>query len=1112
MVRIQTASAAPLLLAFASLLSWGQATSGTKPPKLGAVASEAGICSRIGTRLLEDGGNAADALVGTVFCIGTVAMYHSGIGGGGFMLVRTSNATYEFVDCRETAPAAAFQDMYKNNTQASTLGGLASGVPGELRGTEYIHKKYGKLKWADVIAPSIKLARHGFAVTQDLVNYMKSVTPNNKFFTENPTWAIDFAPNGRLLQVGEIMTRKRYADTLEAIAENGVEAFYSGPIARAMIAALQKANGTMKMEDLKNYTVAHRDTVRINYRGYTLTSTDAPSGGVVSLSALNTVSGYDGFGDPAQINLTTHRLDEAIRWAYGQRTELGDPLFVDGMAQYTKNMISAETGAAIRSKISDIRTQDVSYYDPKGLESKETPGTSHIVSADASGFAISMTTTVNLLFGSQVMVPETGVIMNNQMGDFSIPGVSNSFGYVPSPANFVRPGKRPLSSMSPIIVEKDGKLYLAVGSAGGSRIITATIQNVHHVLDQNMTIAEALAEPRLHDQLSPNVVSFEYAYDNSTVAYMKALGHNVTWIAPGQSTAQGLRMLPDGTFEAAGEPRQFASGGYARQAGRKSALFLHWKVINKPAHLGTARRLPIIPNGDYRNMLPGGVRSGGRPDASFVSFSIELSSFPDFAGNKSHPNEFSYNLLNNLGQLSGTKPFVRVGGNTQDYALYNASLQVGLNGTVDPARSPDYPTTIQIGPAFFESYQTWPGVRFSHGFNLGQGGNNSAGWQTLLDTVPLACKAIGRDNFYTWEYGNEPNNYATSAQGPVRPKSWDAPAFTKQWLNGSEAIRAQIRKHCPELAHGDYLRFMAPSYDDRVSNLNATVAWREGLDGHGSVRWYSVHNYIDGATSPGVTLQRTLMNHTRTTRDVDEQVAEYKRIMSVNDHHAPLIFGETNSLYNQGKPGLSNSFGATLWGVDFNLYSASAGFKRVHMHQGTNYRYQAWQPIDTDKTAKGTKAPYYGSIAVAATLGDLARSAVSVSSIPMSSDAEAAYAIYDNGSLQKLMVINMHGYNTTKDGAGVDPLPSAAPRPKRSFSFAVKGLRRDAPVRVQRLMANGSDAITGVTFDGWSYNMELDNGRPVKMHNVTTGEVVKASRGVVTVQVPDSSAALLHLA
>jgi gamma-glutamyltranspeptidase/glutathione hydrolase len=285
---------------------------------------------------------------------------------------------------------------------------------------------------------------------------------------------------------------------------------------------------------------------------------------VVALSALNTLSGYAGVGEPAEVNLTTHRLDEAIRFAYGQRTELGDPSFVDGISEYTQQMVAPETGAEVRSKISDFRTQNVSYYDPDGLESLDTPGTSHIVTADASGMAVSLTTTVNLLFGSKLIVPETGVIMNNEMNDFSIPGVSNSFGYVPSPANFVRPGKRPLSSISPIIAETpDGKLFFSIGSAGGSRIITANIQNAIHLLDGKLTTAETLAAPRLHDQLSPDQVSFEYAYDNGTVAYMKSLGHNVTWVGPGQSTAQALRVLPNGTFEAAGEPRQKASGGFA---------------------------------------------------------------------------------------------------------------------------------------------------------------------------------------------------------------------------------------------------------------------------------------------------------------------------------------------------------------------------------------------------------------------------------------------------------------------------------------------------------------------------------------------------------------------
>ncbi|TKA24794.1 hypothetical protein B0A49_13626, partial [Cryomyces minteri] len=215
---------------------------------------------------------------------------------------------------------------------------------------------------------------------------------------------------------------------------------------------------------------------------------------------------------------------------------------------YENQMLNATTAAEIRAKISDVRTLNVSAYDPSGLESLETPGTSHVVAADASSMAITLTTTVNLLFGSHLMVPETGVIMNNEMNDFSIPGSSNAFGYVPSPANYIRPGKRPLSSISPTIVEyPNGTLYFAVGAAGGSRIITATIQNLWHVLDQNMTSPHALAQPRLHDQLIPNQVSFEWGYDNSTVAFMAARGHNVTWIGPGQSTAQALRRLPNGT-------------------------------------------------------------------------------------------------------------------------------------------------------------------------------------------------------------------------------------------------------------------------------------------------------------------------------------------------------------------------------------------------------------------------------------------------------------------------------------------------------------------------------------------------------------------------------------
>ncbi|KAG9196302.1 gamma-glutamyltranspeptidase / glutathione hydrolase [Alternaria panax] len=556
-----------------------------KDGELGAVASESDICSHIGIELLKLGGNAADAMVGTVACVGVVGMYHSGknsISNSHLSTYQQPQASveevlcsyehrtaHEFIDFRETAPAAAFEDMYKNNEDASINGGLASGVPGELRGLQHLHENYGVLPWATVLTPAVKVARNGWRVNEDLVKYMASATSSSNFLVNNVEFALDFAPRGRLLKLNETITRKRYADTLETIAKDGPDAFYSGPIAEATIRALQAANGTMTLDDLSNYTVAIRKPSTITYRDYKLTACSAPSGGEVALATLKFMEGYSEVGNPENINLTTHRLDESMRFAYGMRAELGDPLFLDGIDTYQEQMLSEATAKEVRSKISDTKTFDVAYYNPAGLESLETPGTSHIVTADKSGMAVTLTTTVNLLFGSKLVVPETGVIMNNEMNDFSIPNTTNAFGYIPSPANFIRPGKRPLSSISPVIVEHlnsssiANAFYVAIGAAGGSRIITATIQNLIHILDGELTTAEALAEPRIHDQLMPAQVSFEYGFDNGTTAFLKGLGSNVTWVAPGSSTAQGLRRLKNGTFEAAGEPRQKNSGGFA---------------------------------------------------------------------------------------------------------------------------------------------------------------------------------------------------------------------------------------------------------------------------------------------------------------------------------------------------------------------------------------------------------------------------------------------------------------------------------------------------------------------------------------------------------------------
>jgi len=329
------------------------------------------------------------------------------------------------------------------------------------------------------------------------------------------------------------------------------------------IAALQAANGTMTLDDLKNYQVIIRKPISIDYRGYKLFSTPAPSGGSVGLSILKIIEGYN-MSDPDLRNVNLHRLDEAMRFSYGAHAELGDPCFFDYMDAFEAAMLLPKRASDIRSKILDDHTQPVSVYDPKNFSISESHGTSHIVAADASGMTITSTSTINLLFGSQLMVPETGVIMNNEMNDFSIPGHHNKFGFVPSPINYIRPFKRPLSSITPIIVEHpNATLYLSIGAAGGSRIITSTIQAVWHVLDHGMDLPEALKEKRIHDQLLPDLTTFELGFEENLVEGMRGRGHNITWVGNHQSAVQGVRLLGNGTFEAASEPRQVNSGGLA---------------------------------------------------------------------------------------------------------------------------------------------------------------------------------------------------------------------------------------------------------------------------------------------------------------------------------------------------------------------------------------------------------------------------------------------------------------------------------------------------------------------------------------------------------------------
>ena len=421
-------------------------------------------------------------------------------------------------------------------------------------------------------------------------------------------------------------------------------------------------------------------------------------------------------------------------------------------------------------------------------------------------------------------------------------------------------------------------------------------------------------------------------------------------------------------------------------------------------------------------------------------------------------------------------------------------------GSFDFSRSRDYPTTISIGPSYFDSYNTWPGVSYIHGFNLGK--NGSIGYNTLVETVPLVCKALAGDKLAYWQLGNEPDLFKTSSQGPVRPSWWNETYYVDEYLNKIDIMRTTVSQNCPEVIDSGKFKFYAPSFAGTGNSLNVITTWQAGLNAENEVALIDSHNYIGGATQPGVTLQKTLMNHTSTVLSVNKHLNESTLLKPYTD--LPYILGETNSLYNEGAPGLSNSFGAALWGVDFNLYCAATGIQRVHMHQGTNYRYASWQPIQTVNETMGTKAPYYGNIAVANFLGDLTDGDTSISDIELGSTYENAYAAYVNNKLERIAVIQMREYNYTGSTGG--------PRPSETYSFQ---LPQDCGVRqvgVQRLMANGSDAITGVTFDGYSYNYELNNGMPVLLNNVTRGETLKVGHGgKLKVEVPWSSAVILNV-
>ncbi|XP_048334514.2 glutathione hydrolase 1 isoform X1 [Ziziphus jujuba] len=469
----------------------------------GAVATDDGRCSRIGMNVLREGGHAVDAAVAAALCLGVVGPGSSGIGGGGFMLIRESSGEAEFYDMRETAPLLASKDMYGGNATLKNKGGLSIAVPGELAGLDKAWKKYGKLPWKRLVKPAERLARLGFKVSPYL-HFLMEKTKSEIF--EDIGLRDTFTSNGSLLQKDDICYNKKLAKTLQTIAEQGIQPFYNGSIGFNLVKDIRKAGGILTIKDLRNYKVKVRKPIYANFQGLQYVTSSLPSGGPPLILVLNILALYGNLsGVPDSVFV--HREIEALKHAFAVRTNLGDPDFVN-VTEVLSHMLSINFAKELKQTIYDNRTFPPKHYGGKWNQLPDH-GTSHLSIVDRERNAVSMTTTVNYFFGSRVLSASTGIVLNNEMDDFSIPANVSKDVPPPAPANFISPGKRALSSMSPTIVLKDKQLKAVIGASGGSRIFPGTAQVFLNHFGRGMDPLSSVFAPRIYDQLIPNKVYYE---------------------------------------------------------------------------------------------------------------------------------------------------------------------------------------------------------------------------------------------------------------------------------------------------------------------------------------------------------------------------------------------------------------------------------------------------------------------------------------------------------------------------------------------------------------------------------------------------------------------------
>ncbi|PWZ01586.1 hypothetical protein BCV70DRAFT_199018 [Testicularia cyperi] len=511
------------------------------------VATENPTCSQIGIDILKQKGSAVDAAIASTLCVGVTNMFSSGIGGGGFMIVRDPTPCFASgrkpikggkdqtcvehitIDFRETAPSAANKTMYLGQLVKAQIGGLAVAVPGELRGLEEAHRRFGRLEWSRLVQPSVQIARE-FAVSKELDRRLDYF---GQFMKLDPVWSEIFVDpaTGELKKQGDLVRRTAYAETLQTISTKGPRAFYEGPIAKSIVETVQKTGGVLTLNDMAGYKAEVKPAIEGRWQGNKVWTTQAPTSGPVLLSVLNILSGFPDFVSNGPTGLNIHRFVEALKFGFGQRTELADPAFMKGEDLDRMSEIpTLDEADRLRPNLTDDRTHPLDYYHPK-FDILDDHGTMHLSIVDQDGMAVALTSTVNLIFGSRVMDPNTGVILNDEMDDSSTPGVPNAFGLAPSPFNYPEPGKRPLSSTCPAILETaDGEFLMAVGGSGGSRIFSSVLQTIFNHLDWGMDLSTAIESPRVHHQLLPTALSVETTYPDKILTALKGRNHDISFI------------------------------------------------------------------------------------------------------------------------------------------------------------------------------------------------------------------------------------------------------------------------------------------------------------------------------------------------------------------------------------------------------------------------------------------------------------------------------------------------------------------------------------------------------------------------------------------------------